>query len=189
VLIFLPAYLKAIGLQPTDITVNNVDCGSITPLFVAGKADLITGFTPGSLSNLTRAGLTNVSHLDYADAGIVLPSTSIVASTKAIETNPGLVRRFVAATRRGWEEALKDPAAAVAIELRSFPALQGQDKVFAAELKGYGDYTSTPNTAGKPFGWQSPDDWKAAEKIMVEYMEMKPLASTDGYYTNEFIAP
>ena len=59
--------------------------------------------------------------------------------------------------------------------------------IFRTELKSYGDYINTPGTAGKPFGWQSPEEWKAAEKLMVEYMDVKPAASVDAYFTNAFV--
>ena len=187
-LIFLPAYLKAVGLQMSDVKVTNVDCGSVFPLLAQGKADAATGYTPGSISNLARAGMTDTRHLDYADAGIILPSHGIIAATGTIEAKPDLVRRFVGATARGWEESLKDVDMAIATLAKLRPLVRGQEEILKTELRGYGAYTETPRTSGKPFGWQPPEDWKAAEKLMVEYMEMKPLASTDGYFTNQFIA-
>ena len=50
------------------------------------------------------------------------------------------------------------------------------------------DYLDTARTKGKPFGWQSPEDWKDAEGLMVEYAGMKALPSVDGYFTNQFVA-
>lgn len=187
-LLFLPAYLKAAGLQPTDVKLTLVDCGSMFPLLAQGKADAATGFTPGSISNLARAGMTRVGHLDYADVGIILPSHAIIAGVKTIASNPDLVRRFVAATTRGWKEALADPDAAVKATIKARPLVAGSEAIFKTELRGYADYIETPGTAGKPFGWQSPEEWKAAEKLMVEYMGMKAMASVDGYFTNDFIA-
>ena len=187
-LVFLPAYLKAVGMQMTDVKVTTVDCGSLFPLLAQGKADAATGFTPGSISNLARAGMTKVGHLDYADVGISLPSHGIIASNKTIESNPDVVRRFVAATTKGWQEALKDPDAAIKAMIKARPLVAGSEAIFRTELLSYGDYIATPGTTGKPFGWQSPDDWKAAEKLMVEYMDMKPMPSVEGYFTNKFIA-
>ena len=186
-LIFLPAYLKAVHMKMTDVKVTTVDCGSLFPLLAQGKADAATGFTPGSISNLARAGMTKVGHLDYADVGIVLPSHGIIASTKTIEGKPDLVRRFVAATSKGWQEALKDPDAAIKAVVKARPLVAGSEAIFRTELKSYGDYINTPGTAGKPFGWQSPEEWKAAEKLMVEYMDVKPAASVDAYFTNAFV--
>ena len=38
---------------------------------------------------------------------------TIVTRTELIKTNPDLVRRFVRATAKSWEEAKKNPGAAV----------------------------------------------------------------------------
>jgi len=187
-LVFLPAYLKAVGMQMSDVKVTTVDCGSLFPLLAQGKADAATGFTPGSISNLARAGMTKVGHLDYADVGIILPSHGIIANTKTIQSNPDLVRRFVAATTKGWQEALKDPDSAIKATVKARPLVAGSEAIFRTELLSYGDYINTPGTAGKPFGWQSPEEWKAAEKLLVEYMDVKPMPSVDGYFTNQFVS-
>jgi NitT/TauT family transport system substrate-binding protein len=45
----------------------------------------------------------------YSDAGLDYYSNGIVASDIMIETNPGLVRRFVAATLEGLKSAMANP--------------------------------------------------------------------------------
>jgi NitT/TauT family transport system substrate-binding protein len=186
---FLPAYLKAIHLAPTDIKIVNVDCQAIWPLVAQGRADVSTGYTPPVRTNFARLGVFNINHFDYADAGIVLPSHGVLASTKTIETNPDLVRRFVAASARAWVEAVKDPRAAVDAMVHERPLIKGQEEFLEGEFRGWMDYLDTDRTKGKPFGWQSADDWKDAEKLMVEYAAMKPLPSVESYFTNQFIAP
>lgn len=186
-LVFLPAFLKTAGLQMSDIGLTTVDCGSVFPLLAQGRADAATGFTPGSISNLARAGMTETRHLDYASVGIILPSHGIVAHTSTIEKNPAMVRKFVQATARGWKEALANVDAAIENLIKARPLVAGSEEVFKTELRAYGEYVDTPGTAGKPFGWQSPEEWKAAEQLMVTYMEVKPQASVTNYFTNEFV--
>lgn len=185
---FLPAYLKAIHFAPTDIQIAMVDCKAIWPAVAQGRANVATGYTPPVLTNFARLGVFNIHHFDFADAGIVLPSHGVVANTHTIESNPDLVRRFVAASTRAWIEAVKDPRAAIDAMVRQRPLLEGQEKFLETEFRGWMDYLDTVRTNGKPFGWQSPEDWKDAEALMVEYAEMKPLPSVDGYFTNQFVA-
>jgi NitT/TauT family transport system substrate-binding protein len=66
--------------------------------------------------------------------------------------------------------------------------LKGRDQVLNTEFEGYAAYLDTPATQGRPFGWQSPDDWKIAEEILVQYMDMKRQASVEAYFTNQFIS-
>ena len=126
--------------------------------------------------------------LDYADAGLNLPSHGIIASLRAIESKPDLVRRFVSATAKGWNEARKNPDAAVAEMVAAVALMKGRSQVLKTEFEGYVSYLDTPATSGKPFGWQSPEDWRKAEDILVQYMDMKRQPSVDAYFTNQFVS-
>jgi NitT/TauT family transport system substrate-binding protein len=186
--ILFPAYLRSIRLTPADVRLAAVDCGAKHPLVVQRKADAAVGPGPSSKVLQLNAGATEVATFDYADAGIVLPAHGIVASLKTIETKPEVVRAFVAATTRGWLDTLKDHDAAVATVVRHFPLLKGKEASVKLMLTEHLKYIDTPSTAGRPFGWQSPDDWKKAEEVLVEYLETKRQPSVDAYFTNEFVA-
>jgi NitT/TauT family transport system substrate-binding protein len=75
----------------------------------------------------------------------------------------------------------------VAIQARYLPQIKGQEAVFVKTFQRTLDYIDTKNTAGKPFGWQSPDDWKLAAEIVEKYMEAKPGTPPTTYYTNDFL--
>jgi NitT/TauT family transport system substrate-binding protein len=155
---------------------------------VQGKADAAASYGPAGKSLLQLAGLRGeIAKFDYADQGIVLPSHGVVASLKTIETRPDVVARFVAASAKGWIEARKNPGAAVEATVGSFPLLKGKEEVIRVTLEDYLNYVETPGTVGKPFGWQSAEDWRKAEAIMAQYMDLKPQGSVGVYFTNEFI--
>jgi NitT/TauT family transport system substrate-binding protein len=186
--ILLPAYLKAVNLAPTDVKLVNMDCSAVLPMYAQGKVDIGTGYGPVTTTILRNLGMQDVKRFDYSDAGIILPSHGILASLKTIQTNPDLVRKFVAASARGWEEAAKNPAAAVDALVAAAPTLKGREAVLRAELEDYlKNYLNTPATVGKPFGWQSAEDWKKAEAILVQYMDVKSPGSVDAYFTNDFV--
>jgi NitT/TauT family transport system substrate-binding protein len=155
---------------------------------VQRKADAAVGPGPSSKVLQLNAGATDVASFDYADAGIVLPAHGIVASLKTIETKPEVVRAFVAATTKGWLETMKDHDAAVGTVVRQFPLLKGKEASVKLMLTEHLKYIDTPTTVGKPFGWQSLDDWKKAEQVLVEYLDAKRQPSVDVYFTNEFVA-
>ena len=73
------------------------------------------------------------------------------------------------------------------IDLSTLPLLKGKEAVLKAELEDYLRYVDTPATADKPFGWQSADDWKQAEAVLAQYMDLRRLTSVDAYFTNEFL--
>ena len=186
--ILLPAYLKAVGLSMDDVRIVTVDCGAKYTVVAQGLADATLGFGPYGKTMFEASGVTDISKLDYADAGITLPSHGIIASTKTIETKPDLVRRFVAATAKGWTEAREAPDVAVEAMVSAVPLMKPKEAALRTELRGYINYLDTTETKGKPFGWQSPEDWKKAESILVQYMDLKPQSFVDAYFTNAFIS-
>jgi len=186
--ILFPAYLKAINLSPDDIKIVTVDCSAKYAVVAQGLADATLGFGPYGRTMFQAAGVSDIRKLDYADAGVALPSHAIIASAKTIEGKPEVIRRFVGATTRGWVEARKNPGAAIEAMVRAVPLMKGKEAVLKTEFEGYVNYLDTPATSGKPFGWQSADDWKKAEAILAQYMDLKPQPSVEAYFTNSFIA-
>jgi len=126
--------------------------------------------------------------LDYADAGLHLPSHGIVTSTKKIDTQADLVRRFVRATAKAWEAALAEPDKAFAAQVASVPLLKGQEALLKSNFTEAIEYLNTPGTRGKPFGYQPPSDWAAAVEILKKYVKLSPSTTPDSLYTNAFIA-
>jgi NitT/TauT family transport system substrate-binding protein len=185
--ILLPAYLKAVNVSPSDIKLVTVDCSAKYSVIAQGLADAALGYAPWAKQQFLALGFKDVRKFDYADVGIVLPATGVVAANKTIETKPDLVRRFIAATSKGWADALKNPEAAFDAMMSAVPALKGKEKALLAEFEDYRPYFTSTATRGRPFGWQSSEDWKQAETILTQYMDVKAQRSVDVYFTNEFI--
>lgn len=185
--VLFPAYMRAVNLSMNDVKVVVTDCSAVYRVITEGKADAATGFGPGSKTEFFRLGVRDIRQFDYADVGILLPSHGLIASLKTIETKPQVIRGFVAATAKGWLEARRTPGAAIEALVRAKPLLKGQEAILRTDLEGYMKYTTTPATERMPFGWQSPDEWKQAETILAQYLELKPQPSVDAYFTNEFV--
>ena len=184
---YLPAYLKGIGLTMDDVTVNMVDCAIKYSYLAQGKADVVGSYGTAGKPLLQAVGLNDVGKFDYADAGINLPSHGIVASIAIIAKQPDKVRRFTAATVKAWQDARSHPDDAVAALIAANPLQKDRvDQVKDALLASF-QYIETPATRGKPFGWQSPEEWKKATDLLVEATGMKAPSSAQVFYTNEFI--
>jgi NitT/TauT family transport system substrate-binding protein len=183
----LPAYLKSVNLVSSDIKLIVTECSAYFPLVAQGKADASISYFPVAKSVLGSLGINNLGRLLFWDAGVMLPAHGIVVSTETIKRNPQLIRRFVIATAKGWREAAKDPAAAVDAMVASFPLLKGKETTLSRELADTMEFVTAAEVPGKGFGWQSPDEWKKSERILIEYLDMKPAATLDAYFTNEFI--
>ena len=183
----LPGYLRASNIPADAVKMQNVDAGSKLRMAAEKRVDGTVTYVP--ISTVVIEGMTGGEWTGFlfSDAGVNVPSLSIVANTKTIETQPDMVKRFLAATARGWKDAQRDPAAAVATMVKYLPQVKGQEANFQKTFQRTFEYFDTKNTAGKPFGWQSPEDWKAAAEILEKYMEAKPGTAPTTYYPNDFV--
>lgn len=181
--IYLPAYLKAVGVKREDVQNVNVDCSVKYTAVAQNRADAVASYGTAGKPLMQAVGIKEVGKFDFADSGITLPSHGIIASIKKIKSNPDQVKRFVAATARSWEAARKDPDGAVAAVVAARPLLKGKEPMLKATFLDALQYTG--GTAGKPAGWQSPEDWKKARATLVEFANMKPIDSAE-FFTNEF---
>jgi NitT/TauT family transport system substrate-binding protein len=107
--------------------------------------------------------------------------------TATIQSKPDEVRHFVAATAKAWKDARLHPDDAVAALVAANPLNQGKEAQIKETLLASFQYIETPGTKGKPFGWQSPEEWQKATKLLVEATGMKPPASPDEFYTDAFV--
>ncbi len=184
---YLPAYLKQIGLTMDDVKVVMVDCSIKYSYLAQGNADVAGSYGTAGEALLKSVGFKEVGKFNYADAGIDLPSHGIVVSTASIQNKPDKVRHFIAATAKAWKEAQLHPDDAVAALVAANPLDSGKEAQIKATLLASFQYIETPGTAGKPFGWQSPEEWKKAVALLVDAAGMKPPASPEQFYTNDFI--
>jgi NitT/TauT family transport system substrate-binding protein len=182
-----PGFLRANNIPIDTVKTQSVDAGAKLRLGAERKVDGTVTYVP--VSAVVMEGMTGVEFTGFlfSDSGINVPSLGIVANTKTLETQPDLVRRFLAATVRGWADARRDPQAAFAAQAKSLPQIKNQEALFLKTFQATFDYFDTKNTVGKPFGWQSPDDWKVAAEILEKYMEAKPGTAPALYYTNDFL--
>jgi NitT/TauT family transport system substrate-binding protein len=184
---YVPAYLDAVQLKPSDVEFVTVDCSVKYTVVAQGKADAVASYTTAGRFLLAAVGITNSREFDYADAGVFLPSHGIVASLKAIQDNPKLIEGFNAATAKAWEAAKQDPDAATAAFMAANPLQKGREAIIRDSAVASFTYLSTPGTAGKPFGWQSPQEWEQAKAVLVKHVNMAASVSAAGFFTNDFV--
>lgn len=186
---YVPIYLDAAKVPVADVQFVTVDCGAKYVVVAQGQADAVASYSTAGKQLMNAVGIKDTRSFEYFDAGIVLPSHGIVASLKTISEDPKLIERFNAATVKTWEAAKKDPDAAVAALVAALPLQKGRETVTRENLVNSFAYMATPGTAGKVFGWQSPDEWEQARAVLVKYLNVPNTLTPDRFYTNAFVAP
>ena len=86
-----------------------------------GQADLLLGYVMDQAIKLQDATHRAVYPIRFADYGVNLISSGIIANTSTLKDKPDMVRRFLRATTKAMEESEKNPEAAVDAMLKANP--------------------------------------------------------------------
>lgn len=145
-----------------DISEDDLNIVPVGPDFqplLTGQVDAM-----GGLCNVDRPVIEHegakVGSMEVADWGVTLYGLTLAASEDTIESRPELVRSFVQATIKGWEEAERDPDAATRVLLESYP--QGDFELDKAILLNILDLAKNPDGMGS----QTERGWAATTQVL-----------------------
>jgi len=180
-----PAFVKGAGLDASKIEVVNVDPAGVGVALINNKVPAIGGFAQGYVPSIEIRGKKQVRIFWYADYGVTVVSNGIIVHRDLLQSDPELMRAFVAPTIKGFLYGRKNPEEAVATVKKY---LETVDPVITRrELELSWKTWVTPNTREKPLGWASDVDWAATVKVLQQYGGVTtPLQEAD-LYTNEFV--
>jgi NitT/TauT family transport system substrate-binding protein len=127
-----------------------------------------------------------VAALRYSDFGLSRLGTGIVARGQTLREKPDLVRRFVAATQRGWQTAVDNPDLAAPLVREAF-TVPRSDESLRLEWTRMMEYTKTARTQDRPLGWMDAEDWRETQQVLLDAEFLKERLPVERYYTNAFI--
>src|SRR2546423_770441 len=107
-----PLFLKKTGLKESDFQTVAGDGQTKLNAVINGQADLLLGYVMDQSMKIKDATGKDVYPIKFADYGINMVSSGIVANTDYVKANADLVRRFMSATTKAVEAAEKEPKAA-----------------------------------------------------------------------------
>jgi NitT/TauT family transport system substrate-binding protein len=146
-----PLFLKKTGLKDGDFKVVSGDAQTKLNAVINGQADVLLGYVMDQNIKLQDATKKPVQVVRFADYGVNMVSSGIVASKDFLAAKPDLVKRFMRASTRALEEAEKNPEAAVDATLKANPKA-GQRDTMLTGLKLTTALYHTDETRGqRPF--------------------------------------
>jgi len=122
--------------------------------------------------------------LRYADHGANIVGMTIVAPESVIKAKPETVRKFVRASIRSWEEARKNPDAAVDAAMKVKPDLNRQST--KDQMMVDFELLDSANSKGR-IGWGAEADWNQTIQLLKQYRELQTNAAWTAFHTNEFL--
>jgi len=127
-----PAFVRANGIIAERVTIEDVGFPVREPLLADGKVDAITGFSFTSMVSLEASGVPpeDLSLMLMSDFGLDLYGNAIIVNPSFAAERPEDVKAFLRAAVRGFQQTIRNPAAAVQYPLKRTP-----DAEEAVELK------------------------------------------------------
>ncbi|HEV2039805.1 MAG TPA: ABC transporter substrate-binding protein [Casimicrobiaceae bacterium] len=170
-------------LDMSKITLIQVDPAAKVVSVLEKRADGLLGGADDQYFLIKQRGIQPAA-LRYADYGANIVGMTIVTKTDLIKSNPDLVRRFVRATVQSWEEAKKNPGAAVDATLKVKPDLNRQSQL--EQLMVDIELLDSNNSKGR-IGWGAQGDWDQTLALLKQYRELKTDQPWTAFHTNEFL--
>jgi NitT/TauT family transport system substrate-binding protein len=151
------AVFKKFNIPEGSYRMISVEAASKTAALLTRKVDAIPGFRFGDyLRAYTQS--SDVQIALFSDWGMNVLGNGYFVSTSTLEQKPQLVRGFVRATLRGWQDAIADPKAGVDALVAAYP--DANRKFVELGLPMVIEHMHSDATKGKPLGWMAEEDWK-----------------------------
>jgi NitT/TauT family transport system substrate-binding protein len=179
----LQAVCKANKVDCAKINMVQVDPAAKVVTVLEKKTDALLGGADDQYFLIKYKG-GNPSAMRYADWGANIVGMTILTSGDLIKKNPDLVRRFVRATAKSWEEAKKNPGAAVDAAMKVKPDLNRQSTL--DQLMVDIDLLDSKNSKGK-IGMGAQADWDQTLAILKNYRDLQTDKKWTDFHTNDFV--
>ena len=171
-------------MKLTDLNVVALDANAKTAALFGGTIDVVSGDSPAFNAYVRATGQEPVD-LQLADAGVPLLGFGFAANNAYLAKNPEVVRKFLAATKRGFVESARDLKAACQL-IQAKVASRRHDR--ALHRLQQGPARAVDAARRSVWGQQSTEEWTKLVGTLKSAGELpgddKPLAT---YYTNDFV--
>ena len=183
-----PLFLKKAGLKESEMQIVSGDAQTKLNAVINGQADVLLGYAMDQSMKIKDATGKSVHPIMFADYGIQLVSSGIIAHTDTLKESPDLVRRFMAATTESIEAAEKDPAGAVKAVLAALPKA-GKPETLQEGFELTIPLYRTAETKGKRPFQVTDQTMTDSVALLVEYGGVDAAAAKDpkAFYTREFL--
>jgi NitT/TauT family transport system substrate-binding protein len=170
-------------LDMSKISLVQVDPAAKVVSVLEKKADALLGGADDQYFLIKQRGIEPAA-LRFADHGANIVGMTVLTKSELIKSKPDLVRRFVRASARSWEEAKKNPGAAVDAALKVKPDLNRQSTL--DQLMVDIELLDSPNSRGR-IGWGAQADWDQTLVLLKKYRGLETNQPWTAFHTNEFV--
>lgn len=183
-----PLFLKKTNVKESDFKTVAGDAQTKLNAVINGQADLLLGYLMDQNMRIQDATKKPVHVIRFADYGVNLVSSGIIAHKDTLKTKGDLVRRFMDAATRSIEDAEKNPEAAVDAMLKANSKAGIRDTLITGLKLTLPLYRTQETAKDRPFR-VSASNMADALGMLVEYggMDKASAGKPADYYTLDFL--
>jgi NitT/TauT family transport system substrate-binding protein len=185
-----PAFCKIANIDCDKVKITNMQPNLREQMLMQGQVDGVFGYVNTIRFSAKLMGVddSKLRYINYGDYGMDLYSNAIIVSKKLVKEKPEAVKGLVRAINKGLEDALKDPAAAVAAVAKREPLIQipVERERFDATLK---DEMNHPEIATIGLGNVDMDRLKKSIDILVMAENLPRTPTVAEIFTPAFLPP
>jgi NitT/TauT family transport system substrate-binding protein len=170
-------------VDTSKISMVQVDPAAKVVSVLEKKADALLGGADDQFFLIKQRGVEPAA-LRFADHGANIVGMTILTKSDLIKSRPDLVARFVRASAKSWEEAKKNPGAAVDAALKVKPDLNRQSTL--DQLMVDIELLDSVNSKGR-IGWGAQADWDQTLTLLKTYRGLETNQPWTAFHTNEFV--
>lgn len=184
-IVLLQPVMERAGADFSKVKVQNMDAPTRIPLLAAGRIDAAGSFSEKEVlfdKAIKAAGKTMVTwpYSKYIEKYSVMT----IAGPKML-AKPEALRKFTLALLRGYEDAIKDPAAAAATILKAHPEFD-RDYI-EASARTIDRVVWDPTTKSKGLGVLDARKMQSTIDLTAKYWKLPKQPAPAEVFTNEFI--
>ena len=180
-----PALAKLAGFDDSKVKWALVAPNAKMSIFVAGNVQGTMFYNMQlPIMQLKTAGTGGVNMMEFGDY-LKLYSNGILVTDSFLESNPGVVKRFVKAALKGWEFTFENPDEAVRLLLKDHPLLT--PAVSKTEALIVRDLMLSPEARKHGLGYMDEGKMRQTRDIMLKFNNVNATVPLKDIYTNAFL--
>lgn len=174
------ALMSAAGVSCDSVTLDSIGYNQVEALY-QGQEDAVVIYANNEPLQLEAQGVS-VNVIRVADY-VHLTSNGLITNQTIITEHPDLVQRMVAATLKGLEDTIEDPAEAFEISKLYVEGLEQADEVVQRGVL----VASIEFWKADRLGYSDPESWKNMEQVLLEMELLEEHLDLSQAFTNEFL--
>ena len=181
----VPLFLKANGIKESEVEIVSAAQNANLGLLTSGQIDAVAETPENTVVPLAAQGI-KAGNMYFYNHGVPIVSLSLIAREDKLAQKPEVYKRFIRATLKGWQEAIKNPEAAVDALKEVFPESQ-KSRNALLKSAAYSFSSACPGGVGDKLGHTEASTWKTIGEILQSVGKLDSSKPITAYFTNDFL--